>query len=44
MRDGRDLAVNVCTEVTVLNVSQSTKACLKLILGGGKKSPEDKEK
>jgi hypothetical protein len=33
VRDDRGLGVNVCMEVTVLNVSQSTKTCLKLILG-----------
>lgn len=44
MRDDRGLGVNVCVEVTVLNVSQSTKTCLKLIWVEGRKSEEDGEK
>ena len=33
----------MCTEVTVLNVSQGTKARLKLTLGGGRESQGDGE-
>lgn len=44
MRNDRGLGVNVCMEVTVLNVSQSTKACMKLILGSGRKLQEEGEK
>lgn len=44
MRDDRGLGVNVCVEVTVLNVSQSTKTCLKLIWVEGRESEEDGER